>query len=743
MSATIPSLSIPLTQLRRHDAARVGTKAAHLGELCAAGCDVPPGFALTSDAFDCFLAENRLEDPTEETVTRARIPDAVAAAILDAVAALGDVALAVRSSALAEDLAGASFAGQYETILDVRGPDAALDAVRRCWASACNARVAAYRASRAAHGAGMAVVIQQLVPAEAAGVAFTADPITGQRDRVLVASVRGLGERLVSGQVDADEWVVDGGGAICRKAVERSIDAETAGKVAALARRVEALFGSPQDVEWAVRGGQVYLLQARPITALAAPVSWEAPKGCWARNFRLGEWLGDPCTPLFATWLLERLEERLIANYVELAGVSRPASPRVFLNGWYYCTMDFIPTSPGAMLAMLARFAWKLVVNGRRALMMMPPLAKHGVDLMVDDWRTKLAPKYREAVAAARAEVEIADPARLLQLVDGLADLAGDWFTSITFVSGAAWKFELPLAKFYRDHLAPKIGGSHQRLLQGLVLPDIPDHQVQGLDWFHPTMGELARTAAPPADRHARLVADREAAEAQCHAALDPRQRATFDALLAPAQRFVPLRQEQTSELTLAWPVMRRALHRLATHLGLPPDDLFFLTQTELRAAVAGGPVPTGLAERRATWERQRRLVPPLVIGQMPPMLKQVFDEVEALRGPDADPNAAVRGLPASPGRATGVARVIRRIEDAHRLGVGEILVAPATTPAWTPLFAVAAAVVTDNGSPIAHASLVAREYGIPAVVGAANATGTLRDGEIVTVDGSSGTVSR
>lgn len=423
--------------------------------------------------------------------------------------------------------------------------------------------------------------------------------------------------------------------------------------------------------------------------------------------------------------------------------MTRPANPRVFLNGWYYCTMDFVPTSPGPIVAMLVRFAWKLVVNGRRALMMMPPLAKFGVDLMVEDWWTKLAPRYRDAVAAARAEVETADAARLIQLVDELADLAGDWFTSITFVTGAAWKFELPLAKFYREQLAPKIGGSHLRLLQGLVLPEIPDHQVQGLDWFHPTMGELARPTAPPADRHRRLVAEREAAEAECRAALDPKQRATFDALLATAQRFVPIRQEQTSEFTLAWPVMRRALHRVASHLALPPDDVFFLTGTELRSAAAGGPVPTGLAERRAAWERQRRLVPPLVIGEMAPMIKQVFDEVESLRAADADPNAALRGLPASPGRATGVARVIRRIEDAHRLGPGEILVAPATTPAWTPLFGIAAAVVTDNGSPIAHASLVAREYGIPAVVGAANATGTLRDGEIVTVDGSAGTVSR
>lgn len=281
MSAVIPQLSVPLSHLRRHDAPRVGTKAAHLGELCAAGCDVPPGFALASDAFDRFLTENRLTDPTEEAVSRGRIPDDVAAAIREAVAALGDVPLAVRSSALAEDLAGASFAGQYETLLDIRGPDAALDAVRRCWASACNARVLAYRASRDAHGAGMAVVLQELVPADAAGVAFTADPVTGQRDRVLVASVRGLGERLVSGQADADEWVVHGEEATCRKAVEQSIDAATAAKVAALARRVEGLFGVPQDVEWAVRGGQVYLLQARPITALAAPVSWDAPKGCW------------------------------------------------------------------------------------------------------------------------------------------------------------------------------------------------------------------------------------------------------------------------------------------------------------------------------------------------------------------------------------------------------------------------------------------------------------------------------
>ena len=197
---------------------------------------------------------------------------------------------------------------------------------------------------------------------------------------------------------------------------------------------------------------------------------------------------------------------------------------------------------------------------------------------------------------------------------------------------------------------------------------------------------------------------------------------------------------------------MRRALLRLGELLLeqevlSAADDVFFLMRAELLEALAAGAPNRTLAplvaERRALWQRQRRLAPPLILGVMTPMAKRVFEQTtNHFRSTDGvSVTNGLSGLPASPGRANGPVCVIRSPEEFNRLRPGDVLVAPATTPAWMPLFTRAAAVVTDTGSPLAHASLAAREYGIPAVVGTGNATEYLRDGQVVSVDGNTGVV--
>jgi rifampicin phosphotransferase len=290
---------LSLRDLSRGDRPHVGGKAATLGELARAGFPVPDGFVLTTQAHARFLAANALGPQSPlEAVQAAALPVDVAEALRAALTSLGEMPLAVRSSGVAEDLAGASFAGQYETVLEVQGIDAVAVAVRRCWASASSARVAAYRSAQWQEGAngspashGMAVLVQRLVSAEAAGVAFTANPVTGDQTETLVSAVRGLGDRLVSGEAAPDEWVVHGGQAICRGAPEGAINADQARAVAALARRVEAhCQGVPQDIEWARAGGELFLLQARPITTLSeralepVPVPVEPPAGFWQRE---------------------------------------------------------------------------------------------------------------------------------------------------------------------------------------------------------------------------------------------------------------------------------------------------------------------------------------------------------------------------------------------------------------------------------------------------------------------------
>lgn len=217
--------------------------------------------------------------------------------------------------------------------------------------------------------------------------------------------------------------------------------------------------------------------------------------------------------------------------------------------------------------------------------------------------------------------------------------------------------------------------------------------------------------------------------------------------MLSVVQRYAVIREEQARDLTLGWPLLRRGLHRLGAHLqrvGLisDPDDVFFLTRHEITDALTGaaviGPQP---GPRRAEWTRQRRLVAPLTLGRPTRLIGDPIARAVQKARTGQVPDGALVGHPASSGRATGPVRVVTDTADFDVFTDGEVLVAKATAPAWTILFGRAAAVVTDGGTLAAHASLVAREYGIPAVVGTGDATTRLHTGQYVTVDGTTGIV--
>lgn len=267
------------------------------------------------------------------------MPADVAEALLISAANLVDAPLAVRSSGVGEDLPGASFAGQYETILDVRGNEALLNAVRRCWASAFNERVIAYRKGQGQQSAAsMAVLVQRLVRADAAGVAFTANPVTGDRSEAVVSSVRGLGDRLVSGQASPDEWRVRGNNITCQSAPEKAISGDQVRAVAEMARRVEAHYGSPQDIEWAIAEGRLCLLQARPITALPdevlapVPVPVEPPPGYWERE---GVHAPKPSLRMWQSLIMETRNAGFRQACREIGILSDGVKWRV-IGGWEY-----------------------------------------------------------------------------------------------------------------------------------------------------------------------------------------------------------------------------------------------------------------------------------------------------------------------------------------------------------------------------------------------------------------------
>ncbi|MBX6169592.1 MAG: phosphoenolpyruvate synthase, partial [Thermobispora bispora] len=297
---------LPLSAVGREDLATAGGKGANLGELIRAGFPVPDGAVVTTDAYAAVVEHARLAPAVAAAAddggaalraafAAVEIPAELRSAILDAYALLGGGPVAVRSSATAEDLPGAAFAGQQDTYLNVVGPDALLDAVRRCWGSLWTERAISYRARRDIDPAGVriAVVVQKMVPAAFAGVLFTANPVTGARDEVVVDASSGLGEAVVSGLVTPDHYVLDADGRVRerrrgrREVVVRAADgggvehrADSAyeelpdaalTELAALGRKVAEHFGRPQDVEWAWADDRLWLVQARPMTALPPP----------------------------------------------------------------------------------------------------------------------------------------------------------------------------------------------------------------------------------------------------------------------------------------------------------------------------------------------------------------------------------------------------------------------------------------------------------------------------------------
>ncbi|WP_461171489.1 PEP-utilizing enzyme [Arthrobacter sp. Z1-9] len=743
--------------------AEAGGKAAALSDLKSAGFPVPSGFVVTRAVLAARSGDGQ---------------DAWDRELQNAARAAGPGPYAVRSSAAAEDLPGASYAGMYESYLDVPGEDLP-SAVIRCFGSADTRRVRMYQESlpptaapcaepnagarneaRTNHGQ-MAVLVQQMVDAAAAGVAFTANPLTGARDETVISAVKGLGENLVGGSARGEEWLARGGSVSPQHGAAAVLSKESATAVATMAGNVARHFGCPQDVEWAVdRSGRVLVVQARPMTAVPEPVAWPAPgKGAWLPNFRLGEWLPEPVTPLFMDWIIPCMDSAYNDAVFRSAGLRVPMA-HTSVNGWYYVA----PPTPRALP--------QLVFGGSpRSLpyffnsVVRPMIDPAGADRAVlrdleSEWRTQHLPAYRILVDSYRGGALPASLAGLMDAVEQVARAAGRylWFFAVT--GGAAWKMEMVLARFWRRHLAPAFaglqeqglydGGGYQVLLGGLspALPPRVPHAVYSLDWYHPTAGDEPAPAAPSGSASpgpAVAAVRRRAAEEACRSLLkDPRLLGRFDRLLAVAQHYALLREEQVRDFTLGWPLLRECAAGIGTQLEQAGvissrEDVYFLTRQDLRADAP--PQQGNVAERRRDWLRQRKLAAPLMLGKLP-MLGNTLDRIaNTARSAGKVPPGALVGHPASPGRARGRVRVVEGPKEFSAFQPGEVLVAKATAPAWTPLFAHAAAVVTDGGNLAAHASLIAREYGIPAVVGTGTATQELRTGQLVTVDGNAGTV--
>jgi phosphohistidine swiveling domain-containing protein len=729
---------------------RVGVKAHRLARLLAAGFAVPGGFVVTAPV----LRRGVEASGSEGSALSAEVGSAIA----EAVGLLGDSRFAVRSSATVEDLAGVSFAGQYETRLDVTGAEL-VSAVCECWRSLTSDRSTAYRSAHGLSDAGeMAVLVQRMVPATVAGVATTASPTTGEPVASVVA-VPGTAEALMSEGTAGEEWAIHDGEAQRREGPITVLAASDVLRIGKLARDVAECFGCPQEIEWAMAEGELFLLQARPLAPLPADVSWASPRpGGWMRTYRLGEWIGAPVTPLFESWLLPRLWRGASRFRHRAVGIGYPEPGHVIVHGWYFGSLNYVPRSLLEAAGMILRVLAHFVRHPRRGgAMLFGDAGLAAARLFIREWRDELLPRYRSTVDRVGDRVGKEDPAGLIAAVDTLAELAGEYYGYMAAVAGAAWQWELMLAQFCHEHADSSLPEGHGTLLRSSRHPLADaswDHTVFDLDWVHRTRGEMTRASPdlPSEEVRARFDRERHEAEARVIAVLLPSRRRVerFRRLLEEARRLAPLREESLHWFTLGWPAMRAALNRLGDLLESSGqlarcDDVFFLTETELRASIAAGvelPPPRVLAARRAERIDHARLMPPPLVGEAPPAFDRALALVDTLRSrPVSSRPGVLRGHPAGMGRATGPVRVVRSPADLSAVRAGDVMVVPALATAWLPVATRVAGVVSGSGTALAHAALVLREYGVPCVVGVPDAMVELRDGVIATVDGSAGVV--
>lgn len=762
----------------------VGGKAAHLQVMAAAGLPVPEGVVIPAEASAAEL-------------------EGLAAVVAESLAGRR---LAVRSSAEAEDTSTASFAGQYETVLDVAPEAAAIaDAVRRVRGSARQEGVASY-ASR--QSAAMAVLIMPMVDADAAGIAFTRDPVTGERV-IVVEAVAGLGDRLAAGERRGESWRL--GAELGRIDDLGVLTQDQARAVADVAARCEEIAGVPQDIEWAISSGEVVLLQARPITTIddiePIPMDDTPPPGPW-------EWDSThnrrPFTPLTASVFAEgfaRASRRLAETY---GAPIKQLSMRT-INGYLYIQVVPPLGKPGAPSppkpVMRVLFSVVPVLRKRKAA------ARRAVRERVDrrlhrEWLDSVAPRIEasidgwldldistlsdnrlrsligDAVELQRETFEwnmATDPAYLMPLADlnqfveeqldvGIA-------TTIRLLAGASPSAYAASVSALAEEMPEEVRAA---IVAGARIGDLENidpvfvdayrshlrvHglRVLGFDLSYRVLLEepeleLGRIATMP--RLNDPTTEAEELAARLRGDLDGAAVPRFDALLAEARRTYPIREQGEAVHARAMGILRLGVLEAGSrmvdqgHLD-DAEHVFFLTLDELLGWLRS---PSDVSDTVRTRRGQHLWAlgqsprasyggdaPLPDIDGFPEDVQRIMRVIELITTHDqhpADLAEGADGVAASPGVYTGPVRLVDGPEEFHKVQAGDVLVAPITMSPWEVLFPHIGALVTEGGGLLSHPAIVAREYGLPAVVGCEGAMHRFRDGQIVQVDGASGTVT-
>ncbi|WP_438490068.1 rifamycin-inactivating phosphotransferase [Streptomyces sp. S186] len=863
---------LDLREIDEMQVAVVGGKGAHLGELSRIeGIRVPRGFCVTTGAFRRIMTEAPAIDDQLDQLSRltrcdtegddreairtlsARIrriiegiaiPGDLASAITRAVVQLGEhTAYAVRSSATAEDLPTASFAGQQDTYLNVVGPAAILHHVRRCWASLFTERAVTYRQRngidhRTVH---MAVAVQQMVFPHASGILFTADPVTGNRKVATVDAGFGLGEALVSGLVNPDVFKVRDGEVIARTvaAKQRAVLASPAGgtqevtidpqrqqqpaltdaqvvRLVQLGRRIEAHFGRPQDIEWCLDDEDFQIVQSRPITTLfPIPEAGDQENHVYL-SVGHQQMMTDPMKPLgISVWQLTAMVPMHEAGGRLFVDVTRrlasPESRAALLDvvgrgdplirdalETVLDRDDFVPSLPNTGPA------GPLVTGASAPIETDPALvaelierSRASIAALERDIRTKTGPALFDFLLEAFEEHKrvLSDPLSLQAIMAGieatwwLNDKLQEWLgeknaaDTLTLSAPDNVTSEMGLALLdvadvirprsevvaflqgvdgiedaaFLDELAKLAGGTEARAAIETYLDRYGMRCVGEIDITRPRWRERPTTLVPvildnvrnfePGAAERRFEQGRRKAQqkeqdvlARLRALPDGEQKADeAKRMIDRVRTFIGYREYPKYGIISRYFVYKQALLEEAERLvqaGVlaEKEDIYYLTFQELHDVVRSNQVDDQLIQQRKdAFQSHQALTPPRVLTS----------DGEAVTGTyrrDGVPADALVGLPVSTGTIEGRARVILDMADAD-LEAGDILVTTFTDPSWSPLFVGIAGLVTEVGGLMTHGAVIAREYGLPAVVGVEQATRLIQDGQRIRVHGTDGYV--
>lgn len=843
-------------EIKKEDVMTAGGKGANLGEMTAAGIAVPGGFVVTADAYKAFIKENHLEEMFRRELTEAgkdeaklldaakkfrhaisegKLPEEVEKAVREKYAQLGEQArVAVRSSATAEDLPDASFAGQQETYLNVRGAEAVLTQIRNCYASLWGNRAVCYRSNQGYDqlSVALAVVIQKMVESEKAGVLFTVNPINRNPDEMQINASYGLGESVVSGKVTADSYLCDKQGKVksCQIGSKETqiIYADTQGTAAtanaqctpddvitsdaqktpgdtaatkevavsekmqkarclndeeiavlcAEALRIEKHYGCPMDIEWAIAGGSVYILQARAITTLHTDNAEE-------QKIIAGYLEGMQMTGKARANMAFQLEKMPFAyrplDYDYIIKINRQKA-KIFQENGIILTSDPRIDDDGIQTLPTSR----IKINGGIFKLFGTLKLLKNFAVCAEKCRTFLA-EYEDEIGKMRQidfeQKNIKECGEFLSYTLNLIGrLAYDRFKYALFPSFIARDMEKAVQKVDKSYtkfdlfwglnnktsevtrdiaeLAGKIKEDKALaadLLQGAnyqtLYKKYPEMQ-SAFDSFLQKNGYKsdyncycvdARTLLENPDRLLHilqpLVASTETASGekeQDFGKLMEQLKAIYGSKYPALKeriedfRYFHVVREETQYLwETVFYYVRKCLKR---------TNMLLLSDTDYEHGVANLFAEELIAacERGSLSESDKEKIERR--NSRHPLAQKVWDASKLLVF-DADGDV-LKGVSGSTGTAIGKVCIIHGPEEFYKMQKGDVLVCQLTDPEWTPLFNLASAVVADTGSSLSHAAIVAREYGIPAVLGVGFATTRFKDGDTIKVDGDKGEVS-